>query len=1673
MKYRANGWVIRIAKMSVFHRLLIFVFILYTGQVFAVITSNGNQDPSVIRQDQLKIQTQDHMLARMKIPLPEAPSGDSLLITGGPAVSGNSILVKVDSVTADKIDRQFKIGRQAGKQTKPSDFFGGWSSKYKVSAIRRVLDGSAGQGRTAVQRLLKNSSQRRTSKETKLLARLSRVRTAPAIPQPGRTYRIDLEIGEGQTLTEAVKELSDQSGVEAAQINRTYQLHVPNDPLYPLQWALENTGQAYPPGYAGSAGSDIKASAAWALHTGDPSIVVAVIDTGLDLTHRDLQANLWINTGEIPGNGIDDDGNGYIDDVHGYDFSDQDADPSDYMGHGTHCGGIIAACGNNDLDITGLSWNAQLMALKIFPLATDEAAFAALIYAADNGADVISCSWGPSGRSPSSPLLEEAIEYAVSMGCIVVFSAGNDNDDVAYYSPANHPLTLAVAASDSRDRKASFSNYGRLIDIAAPGVDILSLRAKGTALGPVYDDFTVVASGTSMACPLVSGACALFLSIDPSARLEEIREVLKRTGTEIPDTPTIGRRLDAGFMAQVAAGKGIVYLDRSVYSCADTISITVIDRDAAGAEYAEVVLMAEGGDRETVFLAPVDSGSFVFRGALQTSGKGVVLSDGKLQIGHGEAIWVSYLDAGENVWISDTAEADCQGPAIHSLDIYAPGPRVVITVEADEPFRGRVRIGQACAGPFPIEQVQKNFQKKHEFIVRGFQPNQTYYFLLECTDSVGNTTLENQNGYCFSFTTAAPWGCLRVPQEFMTIQEAIDRAWEGDQVIVADGTYSGPGNYNLNFYGENIIVRSENGPDKCVLDCRARGRGFVFVHGEDNRSIVDGFTIRNGWAQIDYDPDYRWGNELGGGMYCLNSTPTVRNCRFIENYSDTYGGGLYCQNARGQILLENCQFFANQSGWGGAAACFGGLSADYCAFVSNSSVNLFAEGGGLIASGQVDLRRCFFLNNQAMHYPKFGGAGFSYGGGLYLGNCTARIEQCLFRENQATLGGGVGVDEGQADFINTLICKNTAHSSGGGVWMLNAEANLLHCTVTGNQSNSPQWDVSGGGVALMAGRTRIENSIISGNRTAKYFGQDIQVSGWCTRYRDKWPYWCIENQRAELYIAGSAVKIGLKHFLFNLYTKLNFGKGILLKDPQFLLADDYHLSSISPGINAASKSPLLGLPEWDFEEGSRWIGSGPDIGALEYNSSEPVIGLSRETLYFECRAGGPLSGGQTVGIVNGGKKTPMQWSLFSGEDWIRIEPAAGRWPQNQEFSVRVDPSNLTAGSYLAILQVQSPQAVNDGRFLFVRVYVSGVFSVPEKYPTIQSALLAAHSGETVLVEDGLYTGPGNRDLRFYGKAITLKSRNGPQNCILDCQGALEDPHRGFRLYELQDAKDPVIEGLTIQHGMAGEDFLKQLPPLEGGGIYIYEIKPTIRRCIFQNNRASESGGAVFSIVGGKDEDFQNPVTIEGCIFSDNYAAAQGGGLAMIDRIVLQNSLLFENKASNGGAVYGWGSFQSLINCTLSRNEAVRGGGIFLEDSLENPALNNQDFRMNLVNSIVWENYAVFGSEIFLNQANPYGYPPVIWISHSDVRGGADEIAVETEGYFLWEKSNLMKDPLFKAPEIGDYHLTAGSPCIDAADSTYALPFDLERIMRFDDPDTPNSGTGLIKYVDIGAFEYKP
>jgi subtilisin family serine protease len=246
---------------------------------------------------------------------------------------------------------------------------------------------------------------------------------------------------------------------------------VPNDPQFNTLWGLHNTGQM-----GGTVDADIDAPEAWNITCGSADVVVAVIDTGVDYTHQDLMANIWTNSGEIPGNGIDDDGNGYIDDVHGWDFVNSDNDPNDDYGHGTHCAGTIAAVGNNAKGIAGVSWNAKIMPLKAgsadgrFTLAAQLEAFS---YAKRMGADVISCSFG--GTNYAS-VAETAIAGSPA---VVVCAAGNDgtNNDVTPHYPANYNCAniIAVAATDRNDNLAWFSNYGpTAVDVAAPGADIYS-----------------------------------------------------------------------------------------------------------------------------------------------------------------------------------------------------------------------------------------------------------------------------------------------------------------------------------------------------------------------------------------------------------------------------------------------------------------------------------------------------------------------------------------------------------------------------------------------------------------------------------------------------------------------------------------------------------------------------------------------------------------------------------------------------------------------------------------------------------------------------------------------------------------------------------------------------------------------------------------------------------------------------------------------------------------------------------------------------------------------------------------------------------------------------------------------------------------------------------------------
>jgi subtilisin family serine protease len=290
-----------------------------------------------------------------------------------------------------------------------------------------------------------------------------------------------------------------------AYIEPNYLVHalgVPNDPFFPQLHALRNLGQL-----GGTPGADISAVEAWDVFTGSSGVLIGVIDSGVDYLHPDLAANMWTNPGEIPGNGIDDDGNGYVDDVHGYDFYNDDGDPMDDNGHGTHIAGTIGAVGNNALGVTGVNWNVGIMALKFLGSSgtgTTADAIEAINYAVMMGAPITDNSWGGGGFSQA---LLDAINAADAAGDLFVTSAGGsgrDNDLYPSY-PASYasPNIVAVAATDADDNLASFSGYGATsVDLAAPGADILS-----TYPGNSYRFY----SGTSMATAHVTGALGLVL----------------------------------------------------------------------------------------------------------------------------------------------------------------------------------------------------------------------------------------------------------------------------------------------------------------------------------------------------------------------------------------------------------------------------------------------------------------------------------------------------------------------------------------------------------------------------------------------------------------------------------------------------------------------------------------------------------------------------------------------------------------------------------------------------------------------------------------------------------------------------------------------------------------------------------------------------------------------------------------------------------------------------------------------------------------------------------------------------------------------------------------------------------------------------------------------------------
>eukprot|EP00873_Tetraselmis_striata_P003225 jgi/Tetstr1/423489/TSEL_014167.t1 len=439
----------------------------------------------------------------------------------------------------------------------------------------------------------------------------------------------------------ATASLSSNPTVKSVSVDlKVHIAGVPNDPQYSTLWGMDK----------------IEAPAAWDITTGSSEVVVCVIDTGVDYLHPDLVRNMWINTGEIPGDGIDNDGNGYIDDVHGIDATDSSGDPMDDHMHGTHCAGTVGAKGGNGIGVVGVAPTVSIMACKFLSAEGDGVlsdALTCLEYAVANGAHISSNSWGGGGFDP---VMETALTNAGLAGHLFIAAAGNsarDNDGAPSYPASYQPTydaVISVASVADNDVLSEFSQWGATsVDLAAPGSDINSCAAS--VIGGGYTSI----SGTSMATPHVSGAAALMLANNPDLTNLEIKRMLIETCTVSPALR--GMVVSNGILNARAALTGetpdpIVMPDPTLVETfsgdfdLSQSSITFTGPDYTPCKGSRVEIDSDGTELKLADDANVAvdfTGGFTFTFYEQTYDKVYVGSNGFLTFGEGDSTWQTSL----------------------------------------------------------------------------------------------------------------------------------------------------------------------------------------------------------------------------------------------------------------------------------------------------------------------------------------------------------------------------------------------------------------------------------------------------------------------------------------------------------------------------------------------------------------------------------------------------------------------------------------------------------------------------------------------------------------------------------------------------------------------------------------------------------------------------------------------------------------------------------------------------------------------------------------------------------------------------------------------------------------------------------------------------------------------
>jgi len=780
-----------------------------------------------------------------------------------------------------------------------------------------------------------------------------------------------------------------------------------------------------------------------------------------------------------------------------------------------------------------------------------------------------------------------------------------------------------------------------------------------------------------------------------------------------------------------------------------------------------------------------------------------------------------------------------------------------------------------------------------------------------------------------------------VPGQYETIQAAIDAVNDGNVVVVAPGTYIGDGNYNIDFRGKAITVRSLDGPESCIINCGhvSGRRGFIFSSDEGSGSVLSGFTITGGKLY--------GGTVAGGGIYCSNASPMIENCIITDNWAygmtdqSAKGGGIYAESNSSPTIL-NCIISEN--------GVVGGDGASDSMGYSHSGRPGYGGGICCDTDSSVTIVNCLVANNEvvagdggsSMVWGSSGGD--AYGGGIYLGTNGHLIAQnCTITGNVVT--PGVKGDSGHANpgwdgtaYGAGVCCEEDSNASienciiwgDSGTDEVSGNPAVTYSDVAGAYPGDGNIDadplfVAGPSVdyylsQIAAGQTSDSPCVDAGSDAAEKFNMDM----FGTR---------TDGVRDE-----SMVDMGYH------YSRLS-SHGLL-----GLVAPNGGESLISSETFVISWMGLCGISdvsiEYSSDNGLNWLSVNPpnrgNKGHYNWelptvNSSECLVRISdtedsnvvdvsyntftiRPELTVLSPNGGELwlsdrtrtiswqSKGEFSGVV-------LEYSLDSGLTWILIDSPNG---SDEGTHVWQPPDVSSRQCLIRVSNADDPSIrdTSDGVFTLVDAQVVKTLYVPGQYPTIQAAIDDSNHFDTIIVADGTYRGEGNREIDFKGKSIIVHSQNGPENCIIDC----ENSKTGFYFRSYED-ENSVLRGFTITRGYGGR----------GGAIHCYPGSPTISECVITHNEVMTQGAGIYC----RDS---HP-KIVGCTISDNSVLRYGGNecgggiYCASSNATISNCTISNNDGTNyGGGIYCISCNPTISNCVISSNSASYGGGIVCRNS---------------------------------------------------------------------------------------------------------------------------------------------